>query len=360
MLIYSDPHIGKNLVSNTTQDSRKRFQKFILQNTCELIGAAGDREKVCAGDFFDTYQNPEEVLHDSFWPANETNYILAGNHDVVNIKGRKGSLDIIDTVFSNKVVPCHYGKPYFRSLCFPTKRQRSLYPTLYMVPHHSSQDLFELALDAAMQQAEKDDDNAILVLHCNYNSDFARDETSLNLSQRKAKYLLSVFDLIFIGHEHNHRTDLYDRVIVVGSPHPTSFADISDKFVIHFNDRIPTLVPTWSASRHYLEVPHDQLLDRVRPDHQFIRITGSILPSELHELTKSIRAVWQQHSPFAIRSDVVVATGSQEETRFTGMSPERLHAIICQELKGSPDLLALWKEVTTNDKAAGGKELQEA
>lgn len=347
MVIYSDPHIGKMLLSNTTPDSRKRLQRFILQSTCTIADKFEDVPLFCGGDFFDKYQNPEEVLHDSFWMADKTRKILAGNHDVVNIRDKKGTLDILDSVFERKIVPCRFGMSYYEVVADNLLFRGS--PGIFMVPHHSTQALFEQALESARAEAASYSCPCILITHCNYDSEFVKDDVTLNMSQRRAADLLSGFDTIYLGHEHNHRTDLDDRVVVIGSPHPTGFGDISDKYIVVIDQQGPSLEPWWQKDRYYLEVDHSELLSKLTNDHQFVRITGSILPAELHELTSNIGKVWKNFNPFAVKSEVQIVTGSTEETRFTGMSPERLQAIVREELKDSPALLEIWDEVTKGE-----------
>ncbi len=342
MNIYSDPHHGLTLGSNTTPESRKRLQDYITEHTYEIAWNFKFGPVICAGDFFDKYQNPEEVLLESLPTFRATSHILSGNHDVVNIAGRKGSLDVLYAMDRNRIIRSHFGVPCYEKIQVNGVRD------LYMVPHHSSQELFEEALEAAMLEACRYGGKKSLVLHCNYNSEFIKDKIALDLPQRQAARLLNVFDFIFIGHEHNHRTDLNDRVIVVGSPHPVSFGDMTDKFIIEMETDTPKLVPVWSVNKHYLEVPYPALLGRATPDHQFIRVTGEILPSQLHELAASIKKVWDTCKPFAIRSEVQVITGDKESSRYTGMNPDRLQHIISAELKKTPELYDLWKEITSD------------
>lgn len=344
--IYSDPHIGKNLVSHTTQDSRRRLREFIALNTCTVVDDFGQEGTVlCSGDLFDTYQNSEEVLHSVLWAADRTDYILAGNHDVVNVKDRKGTLDIVGTVFDGKVVPCKFGKPYIRAIAM------SVPPTedtvlVVMVPHHSNQELFEQALEASENVANDHPGKAILITHCNYDSEFVNDDVTLNLSQRRADKLLKSFDYIFLGHEHNHRTDLDDRVIIVGSPHPTNFGDISDKFVVSWDgEGSPIRKQVWSKSKHYLECHWANLAENITPEHQWVKLTGEIPPSDIHNLAKFIRDAWKHYSPFAIKSEVKILSGEASASDFHDHDASKINEIIERELKNSPDLYEMWRSI---------------
>lgn len=348
--IYSDPHLGLNLASNTTHASRALLKKYLVDHLNQIVDGFDKGDTIlCAGDFFHTHQNNEDVLHSSLWVASQTSKILAGNHDVVNIADRKGTLDIISTVFDTRVVPCKFGEVSYKivSPCLSGETK------VYMVPHHSTQDLFDDALEQARKSAEKQKGKKILVTHCNYDSPFIKDRVTLNLSQRKAIHLLQAFDYIVLGHEHNHKTDLDDRVIVVGSPHPTGFGDISDKFTLHFDkEGAPSLKKCWDKSTQYLECPHDKCLSLVTPQHQFIKLTGEVDPSGLHDLAKTIQQLWKVSQAFAIKSEVKILSGDATKSAYEIMSPDKITEIIELELKNSPELYALWKEILSDQGTA--------
>lgn len=342
--IYSDPHIGLNLASNTTAKSRKALKKYIIDHVNQIINEFDEGLTICAGDFYHTYQNPEEVLHESLWAASQTSKILAGNHDVVNIADRKGTLDIVGTVLDPRVVPCKFGKINYQPVVASIPHDQ----IAYLVPHHSSQNLFEDALAAVRKSAEKESKSVfkLLVLHCNYNSKFVKDTITLNLPERLAIWLLKVFDYIVIGHEHNYRLELNDRVIVAGSPHPTGFGDISDKFTIHFDDDNTLLINwVWKKDTHYLQCDWHEAVEKIAIEHQWVSLTGEVAPSELHELASVIKKVWANGSPFAVRSEVKILTGGADRSAYQSMSPDKINEIIETELRNSPELYNLWKEI---------------
>lgn len=345
--IYSDPHIGRNLASHTTNDSRRRLKEFIALNTSKVIDDFDDCDTViCAGDFYHSHQNDEDVLHSSLWAANKTSKILAGNHDVVNIRDRKGTLDIVSTVFDTRVVPCKFGQINYQVVpaSFPMTDDT---PDLYLIPHHSSQELFDDALESAYQQAAKSPSPCYLITHCNYNSEFVKDTVTLNLTRRKAERLLKHFHYIVLGHEHNHKTDLDDRVIVVGSPHPTGFGDISDKFIVTMfeDNRKPIIKQVWSKSKHYLECDWNEAVDKITPDHQWIKLTGEVPSSMIHDLASTVKDLWKFSQAFAVKSEVKILAGEDTSHGFKPISMDRINEIIEEELKGTPELYDLWRAI---------------
>ncbi len=335
---YSDPHIGLNLGANTTPDSRARLKQFVLSNVSNHT--VPHPTIACAGDFFDTYQNAEEVIIASSPLARRTSKILAGNHDVTNIASRRGSLDVVDAMHPGRVVGCEFGASKFQTWEVGDIEY-------FLIPHHSSQDLYEAALDAAAVAAKGSlCPMQVLVAHSNYDSPFVKDTVTLELTKRKAASLLESFNFIMLGHEHNHRTDLGDRVIVIGSPHPVTYGDMTDKFLLSVEGGDVQLIQTWSANRHYLSTDHSTLLEKITADHQFVRITGDIHAAEVHVLASNIRKAWTSYRPFAIKTDVNILSGTSEQTRFEGMTPDRIIDIVKKELKDQPELLALFKEVS--------------
>lgn len=340
--IYSDPHLGLSLASNTTAASRARLQQYMVDHLNLVLKVFDPGLTLCAGDFYHKYQNTEEVLHSSFWAASQTDKILAGNHDVVNIADKKGTLDILDTVFNGQVVPTKFGQSTF------TVVQPDDCPDqhVYMVPHHSTQELFVDALTSAKARADRTKGMNILVAHCNYDNPFVRDKITLHLSEREAIWLLKTFDYIVLGHEHTFKLALEDRLVVVGSPHPTGFGDIEDKYTVHIDDDGTLLHnQVWSASANYVECDWREADTKVADSHQWIRLTGEAEPFEMHDLAKRIRSIWKVMSPFAVRSDVKILTGDATRSAHDVLSPDKINEIIEKELQSSPEMYALWKEI---------------
>ena len=343
--IYSDPHQGLNLASNTTHSSRHRLKEFIALNTAKVVDEFYKSSTIiCAGDFYHTYKNSEEDIHASLWTASQTHKILAGNHDVVNIKGAKGSLDLIETMFDSQVVPCKFGKINYQVVVPNSPNSNCL---IYMVPHHSNQKLFDDALSLAMLSAREMEGPCILVTHCNYDSPFIKDNVTLNMSRREAEFLLKDFDSIYLGHEHTHKVDLDGRLVVIGSPHPTGFGDISDKYVACINEETLEcyMKLVWEKDKHYLECEYTQLQDLLNEDHQWVKLTGKIVPSEMHELASIVRKGWKLFQPFAIKSEVEIITGDAFRTEYQDSSVDRINEVIEMELKNSPELYELWRKV---------------
>jgi hypothetical protein len=224
-----------------------------------------------------------------------------------------------------------------------------------MVPHHNSQELFEESLERACNIASmngrREGEIRILVLHCNYDCDHITNDTALNLSKAKASYLLQSFDRIFIGHDHNAKTDFGGKLVVMGSINPTSFGDCHVDHCLYTLDSENELEKevVWSAEEKYLEVDASSaLLEGIADIHyDFIRITGKVSAEEVPELTKLVKSLWKRTpGPYAIRVDAQVVV-NQGDVDTEVSRPVSFQQRVREILVSQPELLEVWDEVTS-------------
>lgn len=339
-LIFTDPHLGKNLSSHTTAASRAKLKFALLSQALACAMKPADQQDVgivCGGDLFDTYSNDEDVIQAAAAIVKRCDVVMGGNHDMVNNADKMGSLQLLaGLITDNGIITAPYNDSHVMAI-----------GPLTIVPHHSTQALFEEALEEAEGYAKN---HPYLLLHCNYDSEFASDDISLNLTDVRAKQLLAAgFKRIFLGHEHQPRDLHGGRVIIIGNTHPTGFADISDKRVIALDTDTDTVESRWiwKAEDSYLRVDVDDFLAVESFDDeglQFLHVKGALDSTQLRSYAQQLKKAWKE-SPdlLALRSEVTVRGGekagidSQEFTRIT----DRITA----ELGDRPELLALWKEI---------------
>ena len=354
-MIYTDPHHGLTLKAHTTRNSRDRFRQYIADHTKEVLDSAEESFSICAGDFFHEFDNSSQVLNDSYQNYLRTDVVLEGNHDVSTVKGAASSLEFFGNLhgllgLSERVGRAEYNVPSFRCV----ERGGRDY---WMMPHQTTQGIFDEALEyireaAATSVRETGTSQSILILHSNYANPFAAEETSLNLTRRQAEVALTVFDLVIVGHEHKFRTDFSDRLIVLGSPHPTNFGDICEKFILEIGeDGEPCLTTVWDPADHYYEASWRDPLPSGLTDIHFVKLTGEAAAGEAPQLAKAIQAAWTTLEPFAVKSEVQII---KPKDNLAGTLPDsstwNILERVTSELKtGSPDQYQLWKEIT-NDK----------
>lgn len=333
--LFTDPHLGTRRAAHTTRESSKRLTLALFKQAWDIIE---DAEKpICLGDLFDRAFNDESILVQGYEIARNCMWTLAGNHDETNREGTITSLRALQEMGCAVISSPSLSEPYFDN-----------FEPLYFVPHHASQELFEQAmLDAAEHAAcERADRASVLMLHCNYDQPFATEDDTLNLSPAIAQKLLESFDYIFLGHEHKPSTHFDGRVVILGNTHPTSFADISDKFSYQLEitdyeinlrkDRI------WSKDERFASVMFGQEL----PDLsgvQFIDVIGAA--DEAVAVADFMQMVWENApDALAVRNSVSVAGVNVVDDEAEKPVVEDLRTRISRELEGS-DLAELFSEL---------------
>lgn len=342
ILIYSDPHIGLTRNRHTTPASRAALRQSIYETTLD-IAKTDDCIKVCGGDLFDQYSNPEEIISQGEAIVKNSDLVLAGNHDVTAREGVEGSLEFLSKRYGDKIL----SSPFNSCLAYINSLGED--GGLFSIPHCTTQELFESGLKQVEDLAKAEERNVpfYLLLHCNVDSPFELTETTLNLTSQRAEQLLETFDTIFVGHEHQPRDLFGGRLMVIGCPHPTGFSDISDKFVIVIENGEIRREKMWDAKEHYLQINADvNLAEYDFSDYQFIRIKGEVTAERQVELSKYVAKEWKKApGVFAIWLDTKIEDQLSTDFKTPEGVLETLPQQITRELQGSP-LLELWKEFT--------------
>jgi len=299
MIIYSDVHLGLARKAGTTPRSSLLWQHAIYKAATAVTEMDG--YKVCLGDLFDRFSNPERIVMQGMNIVSETGFCLAGNHDVTASADGIGSLQLLrDAVFDDKCIALN---KFGETRVFNTSPASSM--NVAAIPHCTTQELFEQSLLAAASEAAP---GSALLLHCNYDMPESRlTPTTLNLTRERAEMLLDVFDQLFIGHEHTFRTDFDGRLVIPGSVFPTGFDNMSNKYVISIEGHDPmdweqTMV--WDARTGYVEGGAKDLLGG---DQQFVRLYGEFKPSDIAGIWKSypnlLALKWDQAAGYEMEMD---------------------------------------------------------
>lgn len=334
---YSDPHLGLNRTAHTTQASRVKLRQALYNKALEITRTPGP--KVCGGDLFDTESNDESALLEALMVLNNTDICLAGNHDMPNRVGKLGSLQFlgVSEATSCRIVMSEVDAGgFYRSTLDGVP--------IYSVPHAATQDLFEGALRKAAQFA-KDlaPTTNVLVTHCNLDNNLvAGSNSSLNLTLDLAEELLEVFDFILLGHEHMPRTLFDGRLIVMGNTHPTSFSDISDKFVWDFDGQAFTQVKIWDANIGYRKLHwSDFLEDGVPEGVQFLEVHGSGLDMQgMAKVAEALASAFKSRESLLMARNKATPVESMVPTATPGKALDMASAV-SNSLNDS-DLVDLW------------------
>lgn len=294
--LFSDPHLGTKRAAHTTAESAQRLKRMLY--TSALM--ASDRSygiNLCGGDLFDRAYNDEATLVQGYNIAQRCHKVLSGNHDETNRQGATTSLHALMEIGAPIVACEDLSTPYFDQ-----------FRHFWMVPHHASQENFDKALKAAAEDVESFPEvkHKYLLLHCNYNCPFDTEDSTLNLSPEMAEYLLKHFTRIFIGHEHNSKLLFDDRLVIMGNTHPTSFSDISDKFIWGLDADTDELTPDriWQKSTNYKEINFGDPVPDLQ-GVQFVDVIGAEAVDNGVEVAEYVRSIWNSGAGLiAVRNNV--------------------------------------------------------
>lgn len=333
MRIFSDPHIGRRAGAHTTKRSSELLDQRIFEQAVNASDVVG-QTVVCAGDLFDKSHNREIDILRGMVVGKQCDLILAGNHDLANRENTSTSIEVVGKVAElvragvNEVMVEDYEDEEFE---------------FSVIPHHSSQNLFDMAIEQACQQPAKD----LVFLHCNFNNPFAQNDSSLNLTPEQAAELLKTYKYIVMGHEHGHRWEMDGRLLITGNTHPTSFGDISNKYVWDYSPLSGfTKHLVWPVNR-FKQVKVTTLLESgfEHTGENFIEVVGEGIEPELApQIAQAMQAVWDNASDelFMVRNNVQFKSLAGEAVD-QGAQLENVTDAISERLAGT-DLEALWAE----------------
>jgi DNA repair exonuclease SbcCD nuclease subunit len=304
--IFSDPHIGCTRSSHTTTASREKLKEHLYSSAIQQVTFDNDDFVVCCGDMFDTYWSDSRSLQLGMEVYHGCDLVLEGNHDHANRMNTDSSLSFLKKLNSHVRNEANQPKVNYEF-------HKGI--TMQVIHHKFTQDLFDEALSKVV-------DGDILFLHCNYNSGYAKDDASLNLTKEQAEILLTKVKLIFIGHEHAYSEHFGGRLILTGNTHPTSFSDISDKYSWSVDqDLNVTKKLIWDAKKNSIKFDYKSLFEDIYLDgYQFIEITGVAERSELPAIARAVSNLWKTYSTALMIKNSVVCEKQEvkvaETTKF--------------------------------------------
>lgn len=338
IFIYTDPHIGLRNVANVTQVSAQRMRGKGFSHTKYLLDHVKPEGAMafCLGDLFDQYSNDEATIWQAAELLKHPGITLAGNHDIANRSDRMSSLELLRDFSGDHVMVGAWGEP--------SVFQTAIGSTMFVfIPHVSSQELFEKAIEEAKTICTGSGKFNVLCLHCNYNSGFAANQdTSLNLTSDKAKELLSHFHHIFLGHEHVPAQHFDGRVAIIGNTFPTGFGDISDKRVLIYDTETGQYesVHTLSWSGLLWQGKLSELPEEV--NCHFLDLEDDLPRGEAFKL---VNKLYKLPTTFAIRLKSPEAAAKDKHVASIE-SMASMPEVVGKDLKENrKELLPLWEEL---------------
>lgn len=336
--LFTDPHIGLGARTNTSSSSTKALDQKLNLVTDQIVNKYSNL--ICAGDLFHRSHNREDVIEQGIRIASGCDIVLSGNHDETNRVDDRSSMDIVAGVCDSVLGSSQKVKVY-ADLEFESGEK------VTVVPHHISQEMFDQAIEEACKY--KGD---MVILHCNFNNPLTDGiDTALNLTIEQAEALLEHYSYIVIGHEHNPGVEMNGRLIRLGNVHPTSFSDISDKYVWHFDKTAEvhwTKTKIWDKATGYMSLTANEIFDL--PEEEFlveegteapgfVDIIGELPAEDMPALAHRIGLIWKHWNPYMVRNQVNAVTEKTESLMEEGYQIEDFSKKIVEGLKESPELL---------------------
>ena len=262
------------------------------------------------GDLFDTYSIPTSDLLQAYtvtsrWLTDKGRrlYLIPGNHCLSKNSSQISSFELMSRLliaqFPDKV-SYHVGGGWL-------DRERGV----YAISHVPNSDQFDVQLSTVP------DSTKFLLVHANLDNQFAAEKIhSLNLTRDQAKKLVKRGITVIMGHEHQGRTILGDKVVVTGNQAPSSVSDClahgdaqkdGMKYCLEIDGDDMELIPTWSRTDKvggYAEIDWECLGKEVDITQGFVRVTGSATAAQSADVIKAISKYRQASNHFVITNAV--------------------------------------------------------
>lgn len=298
-LLINDLHLGVQRVAGTTPQTVAQLRSDLYQNLRSLLVHHLDKDLYINGDALDAFDVDRYAglqlynLCVEFLESSVGDVVLArGNHDASKDSSRLSMFDFI----------CSVLKAQYGDRVIVVTEPTSVAPGHYFIPHLANQELFNLALDEALEV----DAPCYIYLHANYDNGFAAEsDHSLNVSAEQAKKLTDKGLHLIFGHEHQAK-DL-PGITIVGNQFPTSIADClgnDRKRALVIDSRLGrTEVTTWQAEGSFIEVPWDEM-DTIPETAQFIRVTGQVKSEQAADVLAAIAKLRQRSLAYVVTNAV--------------------------------------------------------
>lgn len=328
LCIFSDTHLNVSRQAHTTAESSKKLNDRLYEQAVNCLSS--EHENVIVGDLFDKTFNPEWAIIQGISIAKRA-LVLAGNHDETNREGTKCSLEVVHASGGQVLRQLKMGHPHV-----------IIIGEMVLVPHHSTQELFDSALEEAVKLSMEQQGYRYLFVHCNRGEAIGdKSDSTLYISDEQEDELLGYFNRIFYGHEHKAATHKGGKVVVCGNTFPTSFGDIGTKYryFLDTDTDVMTSEVIWDVETGFIEVTIGEELPTM-DSAEFVLIKGSATRKETAEM---IEQCWNTY-PQAIAVRSIVSYPEEIVTKAKASEPVNLLAAIEADLEGS-EMLELFLEL---------------
>lgn len=337
VFIYTDPHLGLSRKAHYTEASSRAREAWVTNELARLLQeskSAGHAYRICLGDFYDKESVSEQVIIDSLPIAEQSDLILAGNHDLANRVGKATSFSVLSEIVGQKTLIADYHE----NTGFSIELGSSLF---CFAPHSLTQDGYMAMIADLVKEASDFNGYRVLCLHCNW--DMAPDrisESTLNLTPEYACELLATFHTILIGHVHTPQDIYSGRVKLIGSIFPTAFDNMESKRALVYDTETGEFdeIITWDGQESYFCGPASGVPDKVV---QYYELIDDLPAGEAQKLVVELFKA----GAFGVR--LLKPDVATEQQVVSVAQLTKLNETIALELnENRPHLVPLWEEIS--------------
>ena len=307
--ITTDWHLSVRRMAGTTPESQGGLREYLRAS---LANQLDDTDHLIAGDLLhdftiDTAEMMEiySIFATWLYRYDRKLALLRGNHDYSMRGAQASSFDLLGLILKER---------------FPNQvtvaDEVTEWKQFVLVPHLPNNDELDLAVSKLSGVTNK-----VVVFHANVDNFHAADsQHSLNLSMEQIEDLVSRGNLVLCGHEHQYRSLVGGKCVVLGNTAPSSVADCigsPKKYAWVIDDNGLSKIETWSADEHFLRVDWRDL-DNVG-DYDFIRVEGTAKAEEAALVVDAIAKFRGKHTAYVISNAVQIdgQEGLEEAAQVT-------------------------------------------
>lgn len=332
ILTLNDVHLGVQRSSGTTPATAIALRESLHDQHEQLINCPeyADCDLLYNGDLFDAFSVPlgdglRVLVSWTNWMYSHPDgkiHVGRGNHDISKDSSKVSMFDFVCEVMTST----------FPDRFFFYTEFAKVEDGIYIMPHYINQEEFDVAMTAAAAVLP---DDVILLLHANYDNEFAEQaDHSLNVSKDMVRKFRSKRTKMVFGHEHDFSEDKFMLVLIPGNQFPTSIADMlgnKGKFctVLTPGD-LPEieLVQLSKVSDLYIEVDWQAGVKQAELSAQpsFVKVTGTATAEDsvkVIDFVASMRARYP--NAFVVANGVHVA--EQEELANMVVTGDEIRAV---------------------------------
>lgn len=307
--ILNDNHIGAVRQAGTTLQSREDLRQHLVDQFDSLVTGITDYTLFIGGDLFDKFHIEERDLIATFttlsnWIKRTGGQLVlgGGNHDSSIKASLISSFELLYFMLNS----LHPGNV---QMINADRGFTQVVDDLYAIPHCHNQDLLNLEIQKAL---DEEGQGRVLHFHANYDNHFAtQSDHSLNVSEEQAKALIEAGWTLVFAHEHQARTALDGKVIVVGNQTSSSISDcLGNDFKQYLRILGPgqfEFVKTEDTKSIYQKIDWTQVgQDTIRDDAKFIRVTGKATSEQAADAVNVVAGVRKVSNAFVVSNSITI------------------------------------------------------